>query len=100
MAWRTSPHGPMVFTGMASDSSIRGEIKESFTRFVVCNEGEREYKFKLQGLISRKQYRLRFHDHSAPERVLTGQDLLVSGLTVNLPVPNSSELVFINESSN
>ena len=52
---------------------------------------------KLAGLMQTKEYRLRFHDRSAPDRTVTGRDLLESGLSVSLPVPNSSELVFIDQ---
>ena len=58
---------------------------------------EKEHVFKLAGLMQTKEYRLRFHDRSAPDRTVTGRDLLESGLSVSLPVPNSSELVFIDE---
>jgi len=68
--------------------------------FRGSNKSEIERNFKLQGLVPQKQYRLRFHDHSAPDRVAAGRDLKASGLTVNLSVPDSSELVFIDESSN
>lgn len=58
---------------------------------------EKEHIFKLGGLTPAKEYRVRFHDHSAPDRTEIGRNLLDSGLTVSLPVPNSSELVFIDE---
>ena len=57
---------------------------------------EGKHTFKLQGLVPEKKYRLRFHDHSASDRALSRRELLGSGLTVNLSVPNSSELIFID----
>jgi alpha-galactosidase len=64
--------------------------------FRGSTETENEHRFKLYGLIAEKEYRLRFHDHSAPDRTVSGRELLDSGLTVNLSGPNSSELVLIN----
>jgi alpha-galactosidase len=57
---------------------------------------ENEHKFKLYGLIPEKEYRLRFHDHTAPDRTVSGRELLASGLTVNLSGPNSSELILLD----
>jgi alpha-galactosidase len=65
--------------------------------FRGSGENEPEHRYKLQGLVPTKNYRLRFHDHSSSDRVLTGRELLAAGLTVKLSVPNSSELVFIEE---
>jgi alpha-galactosidase len=64
--------------------------------FRGSTESENEHKFKLYGLIPGKEYRLRFHDHSAPDRTISGRELLDSGLTLNLSGPNSSELVLID----
>jgi hypothetical protein len=58
---------------------------------------EKQHTFKLSGIAAEKEYRLRFHDHSAPDRAVSGRALISSGLTVTLPVPNSSELVFLEE---
>ncbi len=66
--------------------------------FRGSSESESEHNFKLEGLAPDKKYRLRFHDRSAPDRIATGRDLLASGLTVKLSVPDSSELVFIQAS--
>jgi alpha-galactosidase len=65
--------------------------------FRGSTENEEEHAFKLGGLAPGKDYRLRFHDHSASDRAVTGRDLLDSGLSVSLPFANSSELVFIDE---
>ena len=65
--------------------------------FRGSTESEKEHIFRLSGLTPGKEYRLRFHDRTASDRTVTGRELLGAGLTVNLPVPNSSELVFIDE---
>ncbi|MFL6352284.1 MAG: glycoside hydrolase family 36 protein [Bryobacteraceae bacterium] len=62
--------------------------------FRGSTETENEHNFKLYGLTPGKEYRLRFYDHSAPDRTVSGRELLDSGLTVKLSTPNSSELVF------
>lgn len=53
------------------------------------------YRFKLRGLREGRRYRLHFRDHSSPDRVVDGRDLMASGVAVSLPVPDSSELVVI-----
>jgi hypothetical protein len=58
---------------------------------------EAQHSFALHGVLPTRRYRLRFHDHSSPDRVVTGAELLRSGLRVTLPVPDSSELVFFEE---
>ncbi len=65
--------------------------------FRGSNEAEVEHTFTLAGLLLNKNYLLSFHDHSASDRVVAGRKLLTSGLTVKLPVSNSSELIFIEE---
>ena len=56
---------------------------------------EEHHVFPLKGLTPKKRYRLHFQDGSAPDRSATGRDLLDSSLAITLPVPNSSELVFL-----
>ncbi|MCU1269173.1 MAG: hypothetical protein JWN74_467 [Acidobacteriaceae bacterium] len=58
-------------------------------------EGEKSHSFHLSGLKSDGRYRLRFCDRTAPDRTVTGQELMGAGLTVMLPVANSSELIFV-----
>ena len=58
-------------------------------------EDEKTHSFSLQGLELSARYRLRFHDHSSPDRTVTGQELVRSGLKVALSLPNSSELIFV-----
>jgi alpha-galactosidase len=56
---------------------------------------ENAHSFQLKGLDALARYRLIFHDHSAPDRVVAGKELMEAGLKVSLPLPNSSELIFI-----
>ena len=58
-------------------------------------ETEKNHAYVLQGLESSARYRLKFTDHTAADRVATGQELMSGGLPVNLEFPNSSELIFI-----
>ena len=58
---------------------------------------EKSHAFRLQGLDVPGQYRIRFQDHSSPDRTLTGQELKHAGLKVALALPNSSELIFIEK---
>jgi alpha-galactosidase len=65
--------------------------------FRGSTETEREHNFKLRGLTPRTRYRLRFHDRSSPDKIVSGREFLDEGLTVTLPVPESSELVLMDE---
>jgi alpha-galactosidase len=65
--------------------------------FRGSTQTESKKSFKLCGLVAGKRYQLRFHDGSASDRSVNGRDLLESGLAVELSVPNSSELIFIDE---
>lgn len=59
---------------------------------------EAHHAYVLQGLRADRSYRLQFEDHSAaPDRLRSGRDLMASGLAVTLPLPESSELVFVQE---
>ena len=58
-------------------------------------EDKKTHSFQLKGLDAQARYRLSFHDHSAPDRVVAGKELIGAGLEVYLPLPNSSELIFI-----
>ena len=55
------------------------------------------HKFYLRGLSAAKQYWLQFHDHTSPDRVISGRDLMQHGLPVHLSLPISSELIFVHE---
>ena len=57
---------------------------------------EAQHRFVLAGLDAGKRYRLHFQDASAPDTTATGSELMRQGVTVVLPNPLSSELVFLN----
>jgi alpha-galactosidase len=65
--------------------------------FHGTTETERKYRFVLQGLQPSRHYQLRYYDHSSPDRMISGHELMTRGLPVALPLPNSSELIFIAE---
>jgi alpha-galactosidase len=58
-------------------------------------ENENTHSFALQGLQPAGRYRLKFYDHSAPDRTVGGRELMTQGLKVGLSLQNSSELIFI-----
>jgi hypothetical protein len=64
--------------------------------FRGSGENEPAHIFPLRGLDPAQQYRLRFQDQSAPDRTISGRDLLEHGVSLTLATPNSSELVFID----
>jgi hypothetical protein len=55
------------------------------------------FTFPLRGLRAGAKYRLHFKDGSATDRDADGRDLLRSGVTVSLPLANSSELIVIKK---
>ncbi len=60
---------------------------------------ETAHRFVLAGLDAGRSYRLHFQDGSAPDRVAGGSELMGTGLEVRLPLPLSSELVFLQVAS-
>ena len=60
-------------------------------------EIEKKHAFLLKGLQPSARYQVQFHDHSSPDRIAAGRELMSRGLPVELPWPNSSEIVFISE---
>jgi hypothetical protein len=56
--------------------------------------GEPQHTFALAGLDPARKYKLHFQDSTSRDRTATGRELL-QGLTVSLPQPLSSELIFI-----
>ena len=58
---------------------------------------EKEHAFPLQGLNPARSYQLTFQDHSSPSQNILGRDLMSEGVQVQLPMPDSSELVFFEE---
>jgi hypothetical protein len=58
---------------------------------------DQAHTFPLYGLQPSRRYRLHFQDGSSADRTVTGNDLMNDGLSIKLAVPNSSELIFIDE---
>jgi len=58
---------------------------------------EAEHDFPLHGLRPEATYSVRFQDGSSPDRVMSGGALSSQGLRVKLAYPNSSELIFLQE---
>jgi hypothetical protein len=58
---------------------------------------ESTHIFAIRGVHPDRRYRVRFFDHSSSDSMAYGRDLLTKGLTVRLPGPNSSELIFLEE---
>ena len=63
--------------------------------FRGSSQDENRHTFVLRGLDPDQQYRLHFQDHSSADRTTSGKTLLEQGVTVELPGPYSSELVFL-----
>ena len=78
---------------LAVSSAARG--KGVVFAFRGTSPDEAEHHFILDGLDAVKQYRLHFEDGSAPDRTVTGGELMSKGLSVQLAKPLSSELVFL-----
>jgi hypothetical protein len=67
--------------------------------FRGSSDDQPQYRFRLLGLNRDRRYRLKFQDHPALNRVLTGASLMQSGVDVGLALPLSSELIFFEEVS-
>ncbi len=65
--------------------------------FHGSSPAEAMHTFALKGLRPGASYRLTFEDHSSPDQTISGQELMDKGVRVNLPEPESSELVFLQE---
>jgi alpha-galactosidase len=65
--------------------------------FRGSTNNESRQRFQMKGVEATHNYRLHFSDRSAADRTVSGRDLLDQGLTVALPVPLSSELVFVDD---
>lgn len=63
--------------------------------FRGSTQEEGQHAFVLRGLNPGQQYNLHFQDQSSADRTVSGKALLEQGLTVELPGPYSSELVFL-----
>jgi alpha-galactosidase len=56
---------------------------------------ESEHRFVMAGLDPNQHYHLHFEDGTSPDTQLTGDQLMSRGLTVVLPQPLSSELIYL-----
>jgi hypothetical protein len=63
--------------------------------FRGSTETEGEHSFVLRGLDPSSRYELTFHDHSSPDQIVSGRDLIETGINVRLPLANSSEIILI-----
>jgi alpha-galactosidase len=62
-------------------------------------KNEKTHTYPLQVLQPAGRYVLKFYDHSAPDRTVTSRELMTEGLKVELPLANSSELIFIENAA-
>lgn len=60
---------------------------------------EPRHRFVLSGLNARAIYHLHFEDGTSPDSMITGQQLMSSGLPVVLREPLTSELIFLSGSA-
>jgi hypothetical protein len=65
--------------------------------FRGSTQHEDSHVFRLRGLRETGVYRVTFQDRSSADYIATGKQLMRSGIKVQEPVPNSSELVFFEE---
>jgi hypothetical protein len=63
--------------------------------FHGSDEKVQGYTFVLQGLQAQRSYRVRFQDRSSADFTRSGRELMQTGVSVSLPLPDSSELVLI-----
>jgi hypothetical protein len=64
--------------------------------FHGTDPAETSHHFPIRGLLLKKTYRVTFQDHTSEDYTASGERLAQSGITVHSPIPNSSELVFLN----
>jgi hypothetical protein len=83
--------------GMEYFDQTRG--KGVLFAFHGSSADELQHTFILQGLHRDRNYQLTFQDHRSSDRKLSGSELMSRGVQVSLPLPDSSELIFLNELS-
>ncbi|MEP6938592.1 MAG: glycoside hydrolase family 36 protein [Rudaea sp.] len=64
--------------------------------FHGSDAAQRSHAFVLRGLAPAHTYRLHFADGSSPDRRADGAALMRSGVTIELAMPDSSEIVLID----
>lgn len=62
--------------------------------FRGSNKNDPSHGFRFKGLSFKKIYRVHFEDQTAPDRRMSGEELMRKGVQVHLAQPNSSELIF------
>ncbi len=85
----------MQWDGVEYFDPARGSGVVYAFRGSTVSEGQ--HTFLLQGIHAERQYRLHYQDGSAADVSASGRELLEHGITVALPTPLSSELVFLDE---
>ncbi len=65
--------------------------------FRGSTQDEARHTFVLQGLDAGRSYRLNFEDRTQFDRVVSGRELMSSGVAITLPLAESSELMFVQE---
>jgi hypothetical protein len=65
--------------------------------FRGSSETESNHAYMLKGLLPDAMYKLHYHDGSSPNGTVSGHDLMTAGLPVHLGMPDSSELIFLEE---
>jgi alpha-galactosidase len=58
---------------------------------------EPQHRFVLAGLDPHQAWRMHFADASSPDTIASGSQLMQDGLQVTLPLPLSSELIFLSQ---
>jgi alpha-galactosidase len=61
------------------------------------NSPESQSRVTLKGLSSDANYSVRTEDHSTPDAVLSGAQLMKDGLTIHLPAAYTSDLILLQE---
>jgi len=85
----------MASDGTASNTLTRKPVAAPCSHFAGKNE-EPHHAFKLKGLSPDAQYALFFEDSSNPAITARGAELMKTGVELNLPERNCSELVFFS----
>jgi len=65
--------------------------------FRGSTETESNHAYMLKGLLPDAMYKLHYHDGSSPDGTVSGHDLMTAGLPVHLGMPDTSELIFLEE---
>jgi alpha-galactosidase len=65
--------------------------------FRGSSPAETSHAFKVRGLEKQSKYKITFQDRSSSDYIVTGEKLMEIGITVNERLPDSSEIVFLDE---